>query len=281
MLSKGEISQHKNKSPVTPDLVDTPNKKEEGMERLDQISVAEYDSLHDVINESKSVLILDLARLGLEIRSLYKHCLKPEPEGVYVRGRLEPLIDFNKTKALSVSNYRRQHFDDYLKTFDDFMACPEPVMDIQGQVITTIRPSLTANIFQKTCSFDRAAIYNAAYVVFELLKRLHPATYPTSTTKILQKLDLYLFVKPEHIGHPDEEGMLEYNEEDHPGIEALMQRVYDFVGRDYACLYHLEMKNTELLIHKGNDYRIVEYYKGVFDRVEEYKNNQDGILKIY
>jgi hypothetical protein len=251
------------------------------MERLDQISAAEYESLHDVINESKSVLVLDLARLGLEIRSLYKHCLKPDPEGIYVRGRLEPLVDFSKTKALAISDYKAQRWDLCFNSFEEFMGCQEPVIDTQGRVITTVKPSLTANLFQKTCSFDRAAIYNAAYVVFELLKRLHPATYPTSTTKILQKLDLHLFVHSEHIGHEGEEGALEYNEEDQPGIELLMQQVYDFVGRDYACLYHLEMKNTELLIHKGNDYRIVEYYKAVFDRIEEYKNNQDGILKIY
>ena len=51
-------------------------------------------------------------------------------------------------------------------------------------------------------------------------------------------------------------------------LQELTRKLYDFVGRDYFHVYSLKINNTTMLIEKGNDFRVIEYYRRIFEMYE-------------
>lgn len=244
------------------------------------VALLEYKSFMDVLTETRDFLVLDLGRMNLRIGERYKACIRPLPEAVYITGRLDPILVFGEGRAYyTLPQYQKRGAPDIV-SFDTFIAAKSRIVDASGKMLLSFPPSLKPQLFQKTCSYDYTAIHNAVIVIWGLLNRLHAMTVPTTSVRSAQ-LDLESYIQEQHLGVQNTEGVTEYNEEDQPGVFEVMDKVQEFIGRDHHALYHLSLKNTELRINKGLDYRVVEYYRMLFDYVETQEETMNGILKIY
>jgi hypothetical protein len=270
-------------------MITDDSKKDTAMKsvsHLDHIAAEDYKSLNDAMEESKEVRIIDLMRFNFSIRDCYEECLLPEPNAIWIKGRLDPIVNFDRgDKCYSYGRVlgllKDQAFaPPDITSFGQFIECTEPVCSESGTFIVPFSPCSRKSLFQQECSFDRIAIYNAFVVAHGFFSRLHPATHVTVSKRLVERLDMGTYVRKQNLYPHVENGEVEFNEEDQPGIDQLLHELNDFVGRDRFCLYHLEMKNTELHIHKGNDYRVIEYYRNVFERLEAYEEEHNGILKI-
>lgn len=226
------------------------------MHTLDDL---EYASFSEVLTEVKDVAIFDLGRYVVRLPKPYRDILLPEPDGIYMQGVLEPVLTFSaKTAYYTKKQYEHApKFPDIL-SFDNFIRSRQAVVDRNGKLIH-ICPVLAKDLFSKECSFNYSAIHLAAISVFDLLQQLHRHTKPT-TTLTSSQLNEHNYVKEGSLKDRD------YN--DQPGIIKLEERVMDFVGRDVQHQYHLRLQNTTLILEKGNDYRVIEYYRERFEKLE-------------
>lgn len=220
----------------------------------------DYASFGEVLTEVRDVAVFDLARYVVRLPKRYRDILLPAPVGVYARGVLEPILTFSeKTRYFTKRQYETPpKFPDILN-FEQFAESKQPVVDKDGKVIH-VCPALAKDLFSTECSFDYSAVHLAAIAVWDTLSRLHRHTSPTTT---LQKRQL----NPNNYVTDGALDQIDY--EDQPGIIRMTERLLDFVGRDIQHHYHVALKNTTLTVEKGNDYRVIEYYRERFQQVEE------------
>lgn len=220
----------------------------------------DYASFGEVLTEVKDVAVFDLARYVVRLPKRYRDILQPAPVGVYARGVLEPILTFSeKTRYFTSKQYKTApKFPDVLN-FEQFATSKQAIVDKDGKVIH-VCPAMVKDLFSTECSFEYSAVHLVGIATWDTMRRLHRHTSPTST---LQKRQLC----------PDNyvtDGALEHIDyEDQPGITKLVDRLLDFVGRDIHHQYHLALKNTTLTVEKGNDYRVIEYYRERFSSLEE------------
>lgn len=220
----------------------------------------DYASFGEVLTEVRDVAVFDLARYVVRLPKRYREILLPQPPGVYARGVLEPILTFSeKTRYFTKRQYETApKFPDILN-FEQFVTSKQPVIDKDGKVIH-VCPALAKDLFSTECSFEYSAVHLAAIAVWDTLNRLHRHTKPTTTIRLSQ-LNEQNYVHEGALDHIDYE--------DQPGILRLEENLMDFVGRDIHHQYHLTLKNTTLTVEKGNDYRVIEYYRERFDALEE------------
>lgn len=217
----------------------------------------DYTSFDDVLSEVRDVCILDLARFTLRLPQSYEECLMSEPPGVYLYGALEPVLRFTPSEAYySASQFRNIGAMPDIVSFSTFIECKEPVVNHLGKVIFH-RPYFMRENFRPTCSHHYSAVHLCFIAVWDAMRALHRATYPTTNVNQL-RLNPNIFVIPECLER--------FDEANQPGIAQLLEQVYGFIGRDVFSLYHLKFKNTTLYLEKGNDFRVVEYYRNIFDK---------------
>ena len=221
----------------------------------------EYTSLHEVMTEVRDVCILDLTNYVHTLPISYQSKLLPCPPGVYLYGGLNPIA----TPSPATPLYSRTQFEKDRRfpdiiSFDDFIQCKDTVVDLHGNVVCRTPYSLRRQ-FQSRCSFEYSAIYLAAIAAWECLSHIHRDTNPITNIG-MRALDVRNYILPDidpNTFRPDE----------HPGVQALLNDIYKFVGRDLCATYNLRFKNATLYLEKGNDYRVIEYYRQIFDAFEE------------
>lgn len=219
----------------------------------------EYDSLMEVMTEVRDVYIIDLARYVKNLPPSYETALLAEPRGVYMKGKLEPILNFESRSTFRTLSCYKNHGQPNILTFDDFIQSNEPVVTDRGRVISPC-PSRLKDLYQPTCTYNYSAIHLAAALVWKELSSLHRSTRVTSNlpTKALNE---YHWVKDEKIE--------EFDHVENRSNCDLIESVLKFVGKDTRMLYSVKLKNTALHIEKGNDYRVIEYYRWIFDQLEK------------
>ena len=256
--------------PLTPQK-DTPSKKPVPKKNVPVNEVGqEYSGLSDVLNECFDVGVFDLAAYSVLCATGLLNDLAPEPPGVYVQGRLEPLVQFTPERPLfSASAYRNCAPPD-ITNYTSFAQCRESVLSADGVVLYR-SPVLISKMFSSQCSYRYGAIYACLIGVAEMLAGLHHGTEAISpistigpTRRALSKY-IHSDVNPDDV-------VLDRD----PGALKLRNAVLDFVGRDVSAIYTLRLKNTTLYVEKGYDYRIVEYYRQLFEKM--YRDADDAPL---
>lgn len=220
----------------------------------------EYECLIDVQSEIRDMCIIDLSRYVTRLKEDYTKCLYPAPTGVYIQGRLEPILEFSpQTAYYTLTQYKEKPAIPNILTYADFMASREVVVSRGGRAICP-PPKMMRNVVSEECSFNYSAVYLTFIAVWEYLRGLHSQTYPTTNVSV-NKIREANFVLPE---------LREaFDEADQPDLGALLELVEKFIGRDYCSVYHLKLQNTTLQLEKGNDYRVIAYYKSIFDKYDE------------
>lgn len=236
----------------------------------------EYSSLGEVISEIKETLTIDLARYCTFLPDRYKSCLVEEPKGLYLPGALNPIIDFSLdingkpvASYFTKDQYRHSPFNPNIIDYVTFNKAKGPILQLKAGKLTTVCESaqVLQNAAQKTCSFNYAAIWLAVCEVWEILNTLHRDTRP-DTDLPRSHLDRPYWLQPDHEGF--------FYSQTHRGLAYLIDRIYEFVGDDIFNLYSMTLKNTTLHVEKGNDFRIVEYYRNIFEKHEEQRFLEHG-----
>ena len=221
--------------------------------------VPDYKSFADVVHEVRDVYVFDLVRYAVRLPSDYLSCLEPEPLGVYTRAALEPLVIFNPDIPFySLSQYKRDRLNPDITSYQKFIETTEPIVNYKGEVVC-ISPSRMRNLFQPKCSFHYSAIHLAAVAAWDVLRSLHRDTEPM-TTMPRHWLD------ERHWVLPDCKDV--FDAASNSDLGYMVDKLYDFIGRDVCSVYSLNMQNTTLVVEKGNDFRIIEYYRQIFDQHE-------------
>jgi len=210
-----------------------------------------------VITEVRDTCIIDLARYVTQLPVEYSSALLPEPPGVYVYGGLNPVVHFTprspiyaQSKYLTNSNIR---------DFKEFINCKEDVVNASGGLIAHC-PYINRNHFRETCTYNYSAIYLAAIAVWDMLHALHRETRP------ITNVGLYTLEESNYL-LPDVPAD-SFRIDNQPGIRALLTEVNNFIGRDLHHVYTLRLQNTSLFLDKGNDYRVIEYYRQLFEALD-------------
>ena len=72
------------------------------------------------------------------------------------------------------------------------------------------------------------------------------------------------------------EGLELYKENYPTAFDSVINRVDEFIGKDKHHLLTMRMNDTELIIEKGLDYRVVEYYRGIFEHLDAIRLDEEG-----
>ena len=246
--------------PLTPQK-DTPKKTPQKKKTIVDEAGLEYNSLSAVLEEVFDVGVFDLAMYSTHCAVGLLNDLIPEPPGVYVQGRLEPIVQFSPETPLFSASAYRSNADSDIVNYTTFTQCRESILSVNGKVICK-PPVLLSKLFSSQCSYHYGAIYACLIGVAELLSNLHRGTETISpiSTLGLQRLDLKNYV---HSDVDPNDVVLDRD----PGVLKLRNAVLDFVGRDVSAIYTLRLKNTTLYVEKGYVYRIVEYYRQLFAKM--------------
>ena len=223
-----------------------------------------YNSFACVLNEVRDVYVDDLVRYTTRIPAESLQNLRPSPRGVYIRGMLEPIINFDDpTKRFyTESQFREKHTLNTINSFEEFVASKELIVDERGKVICTI-PCMLRSYFLPTCDFNYSAINIAISEVWHMLHNVVRnnnicSTIPTN------------HLNPQYWLNDTTVPTCPFD------VSALTDRVYDFVGRDFMNAYTVRIKNTTLYVEKGNDFRVVDYYRRIFEDIESQRFEQFG-----
>lgn len=226
--------------------------------------VDEYQDFAEVLTEIKEVLLVDLVPSTLRLPELYKESLIDEPPGIYTIGGLEPIVSFEG----NIGYWSKEAFDkreaipDIIEPIQ-FIEHQGPIVNEAGRIINPYWRAARHGVLQPYCSFNYAAVHIACCHVWDILRSLSKHTRPTTHIP-KRNLEETTWVKRTHL--------CDYYETCNMVAERhFAARVLDFVGDDYFNLYQLELNNTTIKVTKGNDFRVIDYYRRIFD---EFENNR-------
>lgn len=222
-----------------------------------------YTSFAEVLNEVRDVYVDDLVRYTTRLPVTSLQNLRPAPRGVYIKGMLEPIINFDdpSKRYFTESQFRKKKMSESINSFDAFVSSKEIIVDERGKVICTI-PCMLHSYFTPNCDFNYSAINIAISEVWHMLHNVVRNTNICSTIPTVNLDPLFW------LNNGAESCPLDFS--------ALTDRVYDFVGRDFMHAYSVRIKNTTLYVEKGNDFRVTEYYRRIFEEIESQRFEQFG-----
>ncbi len=234
-----------------------------------------YACFSDVLNEVRNMLVVDFAQNCVMAPVRVTNTLKDAPAGVYASGMLEPIALLGGNNGYyTESCYRRQvqnpetdiptePFD--IITFEQFANSKESIYLPNGKMVAD-KPFRYRHMLQETPSMNYSLIHFTMGLVWEFFEQLHPETTPFTNLQP-SSLDPRKYVKPEFHNLVDGDALM------HSAFYTILGHITDFIGRDIESVYFLRFKNTTLYLEKGNDYRVIEYYRPIFEQIE--KENEE------
>ena len=228
--------------------------------------VAEYNSFSEVIQETKATLVLDLRRMVKDIPDEVITAIKPHPAGVYVSGLLEPVFSFHRDQALLVSKSEAGATEfTAAENFDQFIEHKGLVVSKNKKILCS-NPSKTKHLYKQEPDINYGLCYLIAGVLMNQLDGL-PCQHPhrSRIKDFLLKDHVWLGEAFKDIDITRYKSVLD-------GITALNT----FIGSDYYNVYSLDIRAFTVVIEKGNDFRVIEYYKSLFDKFSEERFEKHG-----
>lgn len=233
-----------------------------------------YHSFNQVLFETIDYYRVDLTSFTLRLPTSFQEMLMESPRGLYLNNGIEPFMIFDGRPYYSASAVASKQEPDIF-SYDDLWKHRGPVFDQQGQPVFTVIPEYSKFYTEKPNS-NRSAIHLAFIYIYEYFRLLNKVSPPTTEAPD-DWLREETFVKPEFL-----EVSYDYKEqtridqafhpEDNQDLLILLSEVRNFIGKDTFSIYHLSLNGTALSIKKGNDYRIIEYYRMVFSHLDSIRD---------
>lgn len=237
-----------------------------------------YSCLNDVLTEVKSVRTFDLLRYTPAVLMSMGTQLGDAPPGAYLVGSLEPIVTFYpETPFYSATQWQHDPTHPDITDYARFIQCRDPILRQDGSLVCN-PPAQMPKYYQDHCTHPYSAVYLLANAALHHLSYENPLNRMPSTNLKDDELTVSRFVPnllDVYSGGAgfDRAALLEvvcWH------ARPFMTDIDTFVAGDRWHLYHVRLQNTTLIIEKGNDFRVVEYYRYVFDKLEEAHIQQYG-----
>lgn len=251
------------------------------MFRRDDAQELGYENLVQVENEVREVILLDITHHARCLPGEVISMLRNDPFGIYPLGNWNPIVTFEENDYL----YR---FQDALYSAGELMKFGEEILlhpierlevvssiNPQTQVVTYYHEAVKANDagvlvykphphIRKAVSLTAQPRYSAVMYllseVFEYLNGMNAFSkvFSNIRSEIIKK---DTWVKPEYLEH--------FYDVPNMTLSNLRYQLSEFVGRDDWNNYAICLRNSTVYVEKLNDYRVVEYYRAIFEKREE------------
>jgi len=220
----------------------------------------EYKDLSAVLNTTKEHVTYDLLQfVQFNQPELSEALIEPTP-AVYVQRSVTPIITFGPG-AYSLTQHRQKRNADLLN-FPGFANCRDLAVNAQGKLILKHPPYLHRQMLTPNPVCHPEEIRLMAACIYQYLNQLHPKTWATTTLKQHQ-------LNAQHYFQPGADDDFLRHERAIIGLSLLFDELdLNFIRNDVHSIYHLDLRDTVLTIKKGHDYRVIEYYRHVFDTLE-------------
>lgn len=213
----------------------------------------DFKNLTEVLEHVEETIVIDLLQHAVSLEEdPYLIALKDPVPGVYITGDLEPIINFNNIY------YRKQQFGSksgLIKNFEQVItACDDIVNEHAGLVLTHRNIKTKKRFLNPAPTVPAMAIKAAISVVQRYLNTLsHHMRYAGNTYRLENLIqDKYV-------------SLIEKDEYLH-AFEKLLDTVAEFVGKDHWNLYFYKLKGTSMIVTKGVDWRIYDWYRIQFEK---------------
>lgn len=232
-------------------------------------------------------------RNSLTLYEGFNDYFKPNPNAVFVAGRLFPIMDFDRNKYRVLSKHEEDS-GQYssrptwnIRSFEDFIRCDGTVIDQEKKVVCR-NPKQNKAAFSPTSQYSVGAVASIAHCLAQSIKENQD---PNAYVSVLDIPPLKSYLKDEfdpelvekRAREQDEHNALakiegrpldystipEFNIWNNGKFLNLQNRVLEFIGRDRFNNVTIRIKGTTLYVEKGNDYRVLAYYKNIFDQVHD------------
>jgi hypothetical protein len=220
----------------------------------------DFKTLAEVYRHVDEVLVIDLLSHAYSLSDELLDSLIEPPAGLYLPGNTEPLFVSGK------KYYRRNELNKHgrnsvsYNVFDSktLLKAKDDIVDENGKLVMKWENVLTISRFLKSePSIPVTAVRMAASMVQRYLHTLcRRVNHPATNTRIES------LVKREEQDRIDrDEYMIAF---DH-----LTNEVANFVNKDHWCVYFHILKGTTMIVEKGLDWRIIQYYENQFREEDE------------
>jgi hypothetical protein len=257
-------------------------------ELLRQAGEEHYSSFEEVLFEVTDVLVIDL-RPYLTTRvgpmGIYRGVMetgtgvrpRENPKGVYMRGRLFPVADFDYWHHWKEDHARSEI--KLVKTPEEWLTgtatMTRTTMDPDGsreEEVTAFNPSGFPQLYQTEGSFSVSEGIGVAMAV-EVIVRNYLS--PNCKVKVKPVGDAVLYYDeayaPEQLPTEDQTAG-----RTNAGFFELEKKLVSFVGTGMADI-KITMNDSMLRLEKRLDYRIVAYYRDLFKKIDEQLDQSHGV----
>ncbi len=229
------------------------------------------------LNETLEILRIDLANFTLQLSDRYVDMLIPPSPGVYFRGFISPVLTFGNGETYFSASRDTAAGPD-IRSFDDIWNVRGEIYDHEGQLRMVSIPWYK-NSYTEYPYWHPAAIHIAYIYALETF-RMHRAenNYNSPYSNLGQELlDLRRYVKPEYLPQFDGSyesylqvrGARHFYDEDNEDLIELGRRIRQFIGDNRNSVFRCYLNNTTLIVERGNDYRVIEYYRMMMDHMND------------
>lgn len=268
----------------------------------------DFTNITDVIMHCQGVMVVDLLKHALSIDEELLKTLNDPESGLYLPGEFEPRfyeskiyyprknlafvqdgtggffgpnanVDIHMSKGVSDMKVLSKTIDDILdsslkivvtaaemrKYSKHFKSKPTIPAIAVRVVIGVLQAAINRRCRHASVGFNRYRLETLVkpeyqHIIHENKYILKPEYQYLSQEKDFDK-DVMFTLNPQffHLAH-DNEFI--------GAIENLYDEVMDFIGNDDWNLYSYQLKGTSLIINKGVDWRVYEYYRMKFEKEE-------------
>lgn len=239
----------------------------------------DYKSFFDVLAVVESVLVIDLSKYAKALPPVVLEESIPSPEGLYFSRSIEPIYSFvnphtgNQQGLVSAHQAEINPTVCDILSYEDFINCAEPVyrgdtVGRDGKLKLFCRsPRAVSKFFTST----PGELYTGANLLkIEVWNRL---LYRDSLCLPISNLPPSELDESSYLTR---EGRELYRENYPSSFDAVINRVDEFIGKDIHHLLTMRINDCELIIEKGLDYRVVEYYRQIFEHLDAIRMDEEG-----
>lgn len=240
---------------------------------LNKKKIDGYSDLSDVITEIHDVFTVGLRDIVERLPKKLNKNFKQNPNGIYRPGILNPILNFDRYAYIDGGYLGVFEGAIKINSLEAFNAATTEMITVLTEtdgfyVDHFFIPKRLRAGYKDTSSLPYSVIHALKIDIIGQLSDMLQDSYAQLFTNINERgmvKESFLTKKA-----ADEDFVI-------PFPASLSSSIINFVGRDRFSTYHIRQDNCLLTISKGNDIRLIEYYRSRFQELEDAEKIVDPI----
>lgn len=225
-----------------------------------------YESFFSVLDEVLEVFRIDLSIFSYNLPRAFERMLFPATPGLYSKNSIEPFFLFTHTHCYySEKAYHRNREPD-IHTFEDLFKERGYVYNAAGERVFFVHSPQASNYYSGLPKVNPSVVRLLYLYIYNWFAEMNHE-YPPISNLSPEELDISMYVLPDFLEV--------YDPEENNSVFSIISDIRRFVGNHYFNQYRLNLRGAILTIEKGNDFRLIEYYRLVFQHMEEMKEQKN------